>query len=144
MFKKIIIFISLPLLLFAIPVQPQTVDTNQPLLSVRQIMTAILTPTTTTIWGAYELETDAEWLEIENAALSVIAAGNLLVSGGAGEGEQEVAREADWQNYNKQLIAAAREVIVAVENKDEEALFNAGNDALYPPCESCHQQYQTQ
>jgi hypothetical protein len=144
MLKKITIFMSLPLLLLAIPVLPQSSSANQPLLSVKQIMNAIITPTTTTIWGAYELETDAEWLEIENAALSVIAAGNLLVGGGAGAGEQEAAREADWQSFNNQMIAAARAVMVAVANKDEEALFNAGNDALYPPCESCHQQYQSQ
>ena len=42
------------------------------------------------------------------------------------------------------MIAAARAVITAVGQKDEEALFAAGNDALYPPCESCHQQYQQQ
>tara|TARA_B100001179_G_C18262546_1_gene263208 strand:- start:353 stop:481 length:129 start_codon:yes stop_codon:yes gene_type:complete len=42
------------------------------------------------------------------------------------------------------MIKAARQVLVAAGKKDEEALFNAGNYALYPPCESCHQQYQNQ
>jgi len=40
------------------------------------------------------------------------------------------------------MIEAAKLVILAADNKDEEALSVAGNDALYPPCESCHQQYQ--
>jgi cytochrome c556 len=99
---------------------------------------------TAIIWGAYDLETDGEWQEVSNAALAVIAAGNLLVGGGAGEGEEVTAVETDWQSYNNQMIKAARQVLVAAEKKDEEALFNAGNDALYPPCESCHQQYQNQ
>ena len=117
-------------------------DEHQPLLSVKEIMNGIITPTTTTIWGAYQLETDAQWQEVRNAALSVIAAGNLLQFGGAGEGEVATAIEADWKTYNQQMIAAARLVITAADNKDEEALSAAGNDALYPPCESCHQQYQ--
>ena len=115
---------------------------HQPLLSVKEIMNGLITPTTTTIWGAYQLETEAQWQEVRNAALLVIAAGNLLQLGGAGEGEADKAAESDWQNYNQQMIAAARLVLVATENKDEEALSAAGNDALYPPCESCHQQYQ--
>ncbi|PCI81383.1 MAG: hypothetical protein COB20_01675 [SAR86 cluster bacterium] len=117
-------------------------DEHQPLLSVKEIMNGLITPTTTTIWGAYQLETDAQWQEVRNAALSVIAAGNLLQFGGAGEGEAETAAEADWKTYNQQMIEAARLVVLATDNKDEEALSAAGNDVLYPPCESCHQQYQ--
>lgn len=115
----------------------------QPELSVKELMNAVITPTTSTIWGAYQLQTDAEWQQIENAALAVIAAGNLLSLGGAGEGEAEMAAEPSWQEYNQQMIAAARQVLVAVAAKDEEALSQAGNDALYPPCEACHQAYQS-
>ncbi len=61
---------------------------------------------------------------------------------GAGEGEAAMASETGWKTYNQQMIEAARLVISAADNKDEEALSAAGNDALYPPCESCHQQYQ--
>jgi len=127
--------------LLVLPLAAQTAE-QAPLLTVKQIMNAIITPMTATIWGAYELKTDAEWQEVENAALTVIAAGNLLSIGGADAGESSTAMEADWQNYNQQMIAAARDVIKAVNAKDEEALSAAGNDALYPPCESCHQQYQ--
>ena len=144
MIKKTNVFIGLLLLSLAAPVLAQSAAATQPLLTVKQIMDAIITPTTATIWGAYQLETEAQWQEIGNAALSVIAAGNLLASGGAAAGEAATASEADWQSYNNQLIAAARQVLVAVQQKDEEALSNAGNDALYPPCESCHQQYQNQ
>ncbi len=114
----------------------------EPELTVKQIMNAIITPTTNTIWGAYQLETDAEWQEVQNAALSVIAAGNILALGGSAENEVDIAKEDDWQRYNQQMIAAAREVLTAVAEKNEEALSEAGNNSLYPPCESCHQQYQ--
>jgi cytochrome c556 len=144
MVKKVNIFIILAFILLAQPSRSQDRDASLPLLTIKEIMNAIITPMTAIIWGAYDLETDGEWQEVSNAALAVIAAGNLLVGGGAGEGEEVTAVETDWQSYNNQMIKAARQVLVAAEKKDEEALFNAGNDALYPPCESCHQQYQNQ
>ena len=124
------------------PMISQASDTSKPELTIKQVMNDIITPATAIIWGASELKTDAEWLEVESAALSVIKAGNLMTRGGAGEDENDMAREADWQTYNDQMITAAKKVIVAVESKDEEALFNVGNNDLYPPCEACHQTYQ--
>ena len=144
MIKKVNIFIIIAIILLAQPAQLQDRDVRLPLLTVKEVMDAIITPMSAIIWGAYELETDGEWQEVSNAALAVIAAGDLLAKGGAGSGETAAAVELDWQRYNNQMINAARQVLVAVENKNEEALFNAGNDALYPPCESCHQQYQNQ
>ena len=113
-----------------------------PILTVKEIMNAIVTPATATIWGAYELESDSEWQEVKNAAISVIGAGNLLSMGGSAQGEALLAREAEWQQFNSEMIEAAQEVITAVDGRDEEALFTIGNDKLYPPCESCHQRYQ--
>ena len=113
-----------------------------PILTVKEIMNAMITPTTATIWGAYELESDSEWQEGKNAATSVIGAGNLLFMGGSAQGEALLAQESEWQQFNRQMIEAAQEVITAVDRRDEEALFIIGNDKLYPPCESCHQRYQ--
>ena len=121
----------------------QSENSVGPMLSVKEIMNSLITPTTAVIWGAYELESDSEWQDIKNAAISVIWAGNLLAMGGSARDELLLAQEAEWQEFNSQMIEAAREVIAAVNQKDEEALFMIGNDILYPPCESCHQQYQT-
>jgi len=107
-------------------------------LTVSQIMNAIITPMTNTIWGAYEIQTDAQWQELQNAALTVIGAGTLLTTTGPN------ATEVEWREYNQQMIDAARAALAAIGNKDEEALFNAGNDQLYPPCEGCHQRYMSQ
>ena len=115
----------------------------RPMLTVKEIMNSIITPTTAVIWGAYELESESEWQDVRNAAISVIGAGNLVAMGGSAQGELLLANDAEWQDFNSQMIEAARDVIAAVDEKDEEALFTIGNDNLYPPCESCHQPYQT-
>jgi len=117
-------------------------DELTPELSVKEIMNSILTPATNTIWGAYQLETESQWQEVGHAATAVIGAANLLMLGGTGEDETEIAGEAEWQRFNQQLLAAARQVLVAVDERDENALSQVGNDALYPPCESCYQAYQ--
>ena len=142
--KKINIFISLAFIITLVPMSPFAQESSQPLLTVKEIMNGIITPTTTTIWGAYQLQSEAEWLEVQNAALAVIGAGNLLALGGAAAGEEATAQESDWIEFNNKMIAAAREVLAAVEVRDEAALSEAGNNSLYPPCESCHQRYQTQ
>lgn len=117
-------------------------DELTPELSVKEIMNSIVTPATNTIWGAYQLETESQWQEVGHAATAVIGAANLLMLGGTGEDETEIAGEAEWQRFNQQLLAAARQVLVAVDERDENALSQVGNDALYSPCESCHQAYQ--
>tara|TARA_X000001036_G_C20201440_1_gene611697 strand:+ start:191 stop:586 length:396 start_codon:yes stop_codon:yes gene_type:complete len=116
----------------------------EPELQVKQLMNGIITPATNTIWGAYQLETDAQWQEVENAAFAVIGAANLLAIGGSAEGEADAAATEQWQEFNAQMLAASRQVLAAVAVRDEEALSDAGNNALYPPCEGCHQQYQNQ
>lgn len=115
----------------------------EPLLSVKQLMNGLITPATNTIWGAYELETDEEWKAVGNAALTVIAAANLMQEGGKGDGESENAAQAMWQQYTSQMVAAANNVLAAVAEKDEATLSEVGNNELYPPCESCHQEYQS-
>ena len=48
----------------------QSQTTVAPILTVKEIMNAIITPTTATIWGAYELESESEWQEEERCNFS--------------------------------------------------------------------------
>ena len=83
-------------------------------------------------------------MDVKNAALSLIDAGHLLNADELQGEERLIAQEGKWKEFNAQMVSAAEKVIEAVEAKDEERLFSVGNDLLYPPCESCHQQYQKQ
>jgi cytochrome c556 len=106
-------------------------------------MNGVITPSTNVVWGAYPLEIDAQWKEIENAALAVIAAANLRQMGGGVVEEMVLAQQAQWQRFTSQMIAASEKVLVAVAAKGEDALSSAVNDDLYHPCESCHQRHQS-
>lgn len=144
MIKNIRIFIALTLFLVSGTTASQSSKDSQLPSTVRQIMNSIVTPTTAIIWGAYELEAESEWMDVKNAALSLIDAGALLNADGLQGEERLIAQEDAWKEFNAQMISAAEKVIEAVEAKDEERLFSVGNDLLYPPCESCHQEYQNQ
>ena len=144
MIKNIRIFIALTLFLVSGTTAPQSSKNSQLPSTVRQIMNSIVTPTTAIIWGAYELEAESEWMDVKNAALSLIDAGALLNADGLQGEERLIAQEDAWKEFNAQMISAAEKVIEAVEARDEERLFSVGNDLLYPPCESCHQEYQNQ
>lgn len=110
-------------------------------LSLREIMVAIVAPTTNKIWGAYDIKSDTQWLELDQAASAVIAAAQLTALGGADAAYAQQAQNADWQAYVQQLINAARNAQLAIRNHDEEAMFTAGNELMYPPCEGCHNLY---
>lgn len=110
-------------------------------LSLREIMVGIVAPTTNKIWGAYDIKDDSQWLELDQAASVVIAAAQLTAQGGADGAYALQAKNADWQGFVQELIGAARAAQLAIQNHDEEAMFNAGNDLMYPPCEGCHEVY---
>lgn len=130
------------LLFFCYPsAYPQEDARTESLLSVKEVMTAIVEPMTNVIWRAQDIETDAQWQALQNAALSIIAAGNLTARGGSGSHDKSWAAETDWQQNNDAMIAAARDAIAAIKKKDLDALSEVGNNLLYPPCENCHTKY---
>ncbi len=112
-----------------------------PGLNIREVMLSVIAPMTNKLWAASDIRSDEQWLELEQAALTVIAAGTVVAQGGPDGAYSEQAKNADWQEYTQQMMAAARQAVRAIQNHDEAALFAAGNEALYPPCENCHASY---
>tara|TARA_Y100000310_G_C20690547_1_gene821902 strand:- start:3035 stop:3448 length:414 start_codon:yes stop_codon:yes gene_type:complete len=132
--------VALSLFLYSVSACPQE-NATEPLLSVKEVMTALVVPTTNAIWRAQDVQSDAQWLQLQNAAIAIIAAGDLTARGGTGANDNRWASEKEWQQYNDAMIAAARQAIVAIEKRDLEALSEVGNSLLYPPCENCHARY---
>lgn len=124
-------------LLAAAPAWPQP----DPGLNIREVMLSVIAPMTNKLWAASDIRSDEQWLELEQAAMTVIAAGTVVAQGGPDGAYSEQAQNADWQEYTQQMMAAARRAVQAIQNHDEQALFEAGNEALYPPCENCHATY---
>ena len=132
--------------------------------SVVDIMLSVIAPATNTIWDAYELQTEAQWKRVDDAAVITIRAFEEIKTGGSGENDNrwaaepewdaysdeviraaEMVREAvhaepEWDAYSDEVIRAAEMVREAVSNRDGELLLDA-SDTLYPPCEGCHEKF---
>jgi malic enzyme len=110
-----------------------------PLVSVREIMELTITPATNKLWSAWEEPaSDAEWRQMEEAAITLLAASNLIALGGNGSMDMEWAQQPAWKTINATMIAAGQAALAASRNRDQQALLAAG-DNLLPPCEGCHQ-----
>ena len=94
--------------------------------SVKEVMTAVITPATNTMWSIEEPRTDEEWLLFEQAAVVVMTAGFMIRDGGGG-----------WTDT---MIAAAATAKAAAQDKDLDAYLEA-TEIMYPPCEECHIAY---
>ena len=79
--------------------------------------------------------TEAGWVALENAAATLIEAGNALQVTGRAR-----APEADWDHFAQQLSARATEAKDAAEKKDKAAVFGDGAK-IYEVCTACHKQY---
>mgnify|MGYP003579561062 CR=1 FL=1 len=87
-----------------------------------------------------ESPTDQDWAELEQAAVTLLAAAQVNALGGTGPKDDEWAAQPAYQALNEAMIAAAQDALEAVRARDTDALLAAG-DVLYPPCEACHMQY---
>lgn len=112
-----------------------------PQVSIMEIMQQTITPATNQLWSAWETPTTPkEWRLMEEAAVTLLAASSLTGSGGTGEMDNTWVRDPVWQAFNAAMIAAGRAALDASRKNDADALLAAG-DALLPPCEGCHRQF---
>jgi len=140
--QKRVVFLLLlcTAILIGFPVPSEARDPESFPLSILQIMESILTPATDTLWQAVDPQTEAEWEELEDAAITVIAAGTLMNSGGSGPHDDTWAGKPAWRAFTQVMMQAAEDALEAARNRDIDSLIETG-DALYSPCEACHQQY---
>jgi hypothetical protein len=146
-----------------------------PVLTVQELMEHVVDPLSDTIFDAVgtdftsaglvetKPETDEDWLKIENGALQLAEASNLLkmprrmapdghgvavtLSDGT-KPELEPAQiqakvDADparWASHADELRVAALDVLKVVRAKNVEGLFDAGT-VIDRACENCHLEY---
>ena len=129
--------ILVPILLSPIRLMSQE---TLPQATIKEVMERIITPTTNTLWGADNPQTDEEWQILDDAAITMVAIGNVLDMGGSGPSDNDWVKDPVWKAFNQAMSNAAVQYRQAIQDKNTDALFGAG-DALYTPCEACHLQF---
>ena len=106
--------------------------------SVRDTMLAVIGPATYTIWGVESPRSDEDWLPLEQAAITVILAGSVLMEGGSEVADRNRANDPRWRELTRDMIEAAEHALQAARQRDLETFVEVTNDDLYAPCEECH------
>lgn len=122
-------------LLFAGTAMAQA-PTFQPVGTVRQVMLGIVKPTSDIVFK-FQFDppkTDEDWATLQNNALNLAEAGNLLLLPGRAKDK------GDWTKNAQALVDTGSQAFKAANAKDAKALEKIG-DKIDEVCESCHAIY---
>ena len=111
-----------------------------PLVTIKEVMEMTITPATNTLWNVPERPTDEQWAALEQASITLLVAAGSIARGGAGQNDAAWVGNPAWSAFNEVMIKAGVDARKAIRARDSNALLAAG-DALYPPCEGCHLQF---
>ncbi len=119
-------------------------DTFKPVVSLNQVMVGVVDHNAHLLWNAavdeWAPKNDADWHELEHAAITLAATGNVIRLGGSGPDDLAWVEKADWAALTQRETDAALALLLAVNNKDRDALSKGGDD-LVEACEACHKEY---
>jgi hypothetical protein len=115
----------------------------RPVATIEQIMEASVEPASNAVFDAAAWvngvqvggpKTDDDWKLVQANALMLAEAGNLLLMG------PRMKDQTGWVTRTQAMMDAASEAAKAAEQKNTEAIFNAGTK-IYQSCTGCHLQY---
>jgi len=115
-----------------------------PVVSVNALMVTWIDNSAHVLWNAEREgrapKNDADWLEIQEHATQLAAAGTLIQLGGTGQADPGWAKSPDWKTNAVKMSNSAVDAIAAAKNKDLPALVKA-NGQLVESCENCHKEF---
>lgn len=133
--KSLLAFAVLAVLFLATATMSQA-PVFQPVGTVRQIMLGIVAPTSDVIFKVPNQapKGDKDWKTVQDNALMLAEAGNLLLIPGRAKDT------GDWTKFAKSLVTQGSKAFKAANAKDAKSLEDIGND-IDQVCEDCHAKY---
>lgn len=115
-----------------------------PVTSINELMVTMIDNASHVLWDV-EVEgqapkDEADWLEVEDHALQIAAAGTLIQLGGTGPSDAAWVKETEWSTSAGQMSQAALAARQAAKDRNLEALVTA-NGQLVASCEACHDKF---
>jgi len=118
--------------------------TYKPVVSLSQVMVGVVDHNSHMLWNValdeYAPANDADWHELEHAAVALAAVGNTMLAGGSSPADAAWPQKPDWTALTQTQTDAALAALLAIDHKDRDALIAAG-DKLTAACEACHSKY---
>jgi hypothetical protein len=125
------------------PAQPPQ-PTFTPVVSVNELMVRWIDNASHVLWDVekegFAPKNDADWIELEDHATQLAAAGSLIQMGGTGQADPGWIQQVGWKTSAQALTTAALADFNAAKSRNLEAVVKA-NDDLVAACESCHKEF---
>jgi hypothetical protein len=121
----------------------------KPVATVKQLMAAIVSPSSTAVFNAVSTtvsekgvenvapRNDEEWAVLGSHAAALAEVGNMMMADG------RAIDRGDWIKMSRALIDAGQLTLKAVSAKNTEAVLAAG-EQVNEACDGCHQRYMRQ
>jgi Cytochrome C' len=118
--------------------------TVMPVVSINALMVTWIDNSGHVLWNVEREgrapKNDADWLEIQEHATQLAAAGTLIQLGGTGQADAGWVKSPIWKTHAQGMTDAAVQAIDAAKSKNLEALVKA-NGKLVEACEGCHKEF---
>jgi cytochrome c556 len=115
-----------------------------PRLSVNALMVTMIDNAGHVLWDAeregFAPKDEADWLELEDHATQLAAAGTLIQLGGTGQADMGWIRQRGWNESADAMTEAALAALAAAKIRNLEGVRKA-NGELVDSCESCHKAF---
>jgi hypothetical protein len=112
--------------------------------SVNELMVAWIDNASHVLWDVekqgFAPKNEADWVEVEDHAIQLAAAGALIQLPGKGPADANWAKQEGWKNSAKAMAVAGKAANAAAKARNMEALVQA-NSTLVAACEGCHKEF---
>jgi len=112
--------------------------------SYNELMVAWIDNASHVLWDVekqgFAPKNEADWIEVQDHAIQVAAAGTLIQLPGAGPRDAMWAGEEGWKTNARLMSDAGKTALAAARDRNLAALIEA-NGKLVQTCEGCHKQF---
>lgn len=112
--------------------------------TINEVMVAVVDHNAHILWNTsldeFRPRTEHDWHELEHAAVTLTASGNMIMIPGPSDLDREWVADPAWEAYAQAQTDAALRMLNAVRDHNMDALEDSGGD-LVDTCTACHAQF---
>jgi hypothetical protein len=116
----------------------------KPAVSINELMVRWVDNAAHVLWDVEKKEfapkNEADWIELEDHATQLAAAGSLIEMGGTGQADAGWVQQNGWKTNAQALRTAALADLSAAKSRNLEGVIKANGD-LVASCEGCHKEF---
>lgn len=115
-----------------------------PVVSINALMVTWIDNAAHVLWDVekegFAPKNEADWIELEDHATQLAAAGSLIQLGGTGQADSGWVQQIGWKTDAQAMTTAALADLSAAKSRNLEAVRKANGD-LVAACEGCHKAF---